>query len=212
MSASNVLWGARRLHGELLKLGIDVSQTPVAKYMVKHRKPPSQTWRTFLENHVKQLVSVDFFVVPTLSFRILYVFLILAHDRRRIVHFNVTEHPTAEWSAAQLLHAFPWDMAPRFLLRDRDSIYGAAFRTQAKTMEIREVLTAFRSQSRLKSRHIKNFLPERIRLVQDRLRETASQRPQAAIFFPSPQNPTRLLTICCFRYRFNRLVLSRSSF
>jgi putative transposase len=145
MSASNVLWGAPRLHGELLKLGIDVSQATVAKYMVKHRKPPSQTWRTFLENHVKQLVSVDFFVVPTLSFRILYVFLVLAHDRRRIVHFNVTEHPTAEWTAAQLLNAFPWDKAPRFLLRDRDSIYGAAFQTQAKSMEIREVLTAFRS-------------------------------------------------------------------
>jgi hypothetical protein len=145
MSSSNVLWGAPRLHGELLKLGINVSQATVAKYMVKHRKPPSQTWRTFLENHVKQLASVDFFVVPTLSFRILYVFLVLTHDRRRIVHFNVTEHPTAEWTAAQLLHAFPWDMAPRFLPRDRDSIYGAAFRTRAKSMEIHEVLTAFRS-------------------------------------------------------------------
>ena len=96
-----VLWGAPRLHGELLKLGIEVSQATVAKYMVKHRKPPSQTWRTFLENHVKQLVSVDFFVVPTVSFRILYVFLVLAHERRRVVHFNVTEHPTAEWAATQ---------------------------------------------------------------------------------------------------------------
>ena len=145
MSASNVLWGAPRIHSELLKLGIEVSQATVAKYMVKHRKPPSQTWRTFLENHVKQFVSVDFFVVPTVSFRILYVFLILAHDRRRIVHFNVTEHPTAEWAAAQILQAFPWDKAPRFLLRDRDSIYGAAFRTQTKALEIKEVLTAFRS-------------------------------------------------------------------
>jgi putative transposase len=145
MSACNVLWGAPRLHGELLKLGIEVSQATVATYMVKHRKPPSQTWRTFLENHVKQLVSVDFFVVPTISFRILYVFLVLAHDRRRIVHFNVTEHPTAEWTAAQLLQAFPWDKAPRFLLRDRDSIYGAAFSAQAKSLDISEVLTAFRS-------------------------------------------------------------------
>jgi putative transposase len=145
MSASNFLWGAPRLHAELLKLGIEVSQATVAKYMVKRRKPPSQTWRTFLENHAKQLVSVDFFVVPTLSFRILYVFLVLAHDRRRIIHFNVTEHPTAECTAAQILQAFPWDKAPRFLLRDRDSIYGAAFRTQAKNMEISEVLTAFRS-------------------------------------------------------------------
>jgi putative transposase len=101
--------------------------------------------RPFLGNHVKQLVSVDFFVVPSLSFRILYVFLVLAHDRRRMVRFNVTEHPTAEWTATQLLQAFPWDKGPRFLLRDRDSIYGAAFRAQAKCLEISEVLTAFRS-------------------------------------------------------------------
>lgn len=103
MSSRNVLWGAPRLHGELLKLGIEVSQATVAKYMVKHRKPPSQAWRTFLENHVNQLVSVDFFVVPTVSFRILYVFVVLAHERRRVVHFNVTEHPTVEWTAAQLM-------------------------------------------------------------------------------------------------------------
>jgi transposase InsO family protein len=145
MSASNFLWGAPRLHGELLKLGIKVSQATVAKYMVKHRKPPSQTWRTFLENHVNQLVSVDFFVVPTVTFRILYVFLVLAHDRRRIVHFNVTEHPTAEWTAAQIVQAFPWDKAPRYLLRDRDSIYGGVFRALVKSLDISEVLTAFRS-------------------------------------------------------------------
>jgi putative transposase len=129
----------------LLKLGIEVSQATVAKYMVKHRKPPSQMWRTFLENHIKQLVSVDFFVVPTLSFRILYVFVILAHERRRVVHFNVTEHPTAEWTAAQLMQAFPWDTAPQYLLRDRDGIYGEDFRTQAANMAISEVLTAPRS-------------------------------------------------------------------
>jgi putative transposase len=145
MSSANVLWGAPRLQGELLKLGIEVSQATVAKYMVRHRKPPSQTWRTFLENHVKQLVSVDFFVVPTVSFRILYVFIILAHERRRVVHFNVTEHPTADWTAAQLTQAFPWDTAPRYLLRDRDRIYGDAFRKQAASMEIAEVLTAPRS-------------------------------------------------------------------
>jgi transposase InsO family protein len=126
-------------------LGIEVSQATVAKYMVKHRRPPSQTWRTFLENHVKQLVSVDFFVVPTLSFRILYVFLVLAHERRRVVHFNVTDHPTAEWTASQLMQAFPWDTAPRCLLRDRDRIYGDAFRMQAANMAINEVLTAPRS-------------------------------------------------------------------
>jgi len=113
--------------------------------MVKHRKPPSQTWRTFLENHIKQLVSVDFFVVPTLSFRILYVFVVLAHERRRVMHFNATEHPTAEWTAAQLMQAFPWDTAPRYLLRDRDGIHGEVFRTQAANMAISEVLTRPRS-------------------------------------------------------------------
>jgi hypothetical protein len=107
MKNSNVLWGAPRLHGELLKLGIEVSQAPVAQYKVKRPKPPAQTWRPFLENHVKQLVSVDFLVVPTVSFRILYVFLVVAHERRRVVHFNVTEHPTAEWTAEQLVQAFP---------------------------------------------------------------------------------------------------------
>ena len=142
MSSANVLWGAPRLHGELLKLGIEVSQATVAKYMLKHRKPPSQTWRTFLENHVRQLVSANFFVVPTVSFRILYVFLVLDHERRRVVHFNVTEHPTAEWTAAQLVQAFPWDTELRYLLRDRDRIYGDSFRSQAASTEITEVLTA----------------------------------------------------------------------
>jgi len=145
MSTTNVLWGAPRLHGELLKLGIAVSQPTVAKYMVKHRRPPSQTWRTFLENHLKQMVSLDFFVVPTVSFRILYVFLVLAHERRRVLHFNVTEHPTAEWTAAQLIQAFPWNTAPRYLLRDRDRIYGDAFPMRTANMEIKEVLTAPRS-------------------------------------------------------------------
>jgi transposase InsO family protein len=140
-----VLWGAPRLHAELLKLGIDVSQATVARYMVKHRKPPSQTWRTFLENHVKQLMSVDFFVVPTIDFKILFVFLVLAHERRRVIHFNVTQHPTAEWTATQIAQAFPWDTAPRYLLRDRDCVYGDAFRRQTANMLITEVLTAPRS-------------------------------------------------------------------
>jgi len=103
-----------------LKLGIQVSQSTVAKYMVKHHTPPSQTWRTFLDNHVKRLVSVDFFVVPTVSFRILYVFLVLAHKRRRVVHLKVTEHPTTDWTAAPLMQAFPWDTPPQYMLRDRN--------------------------------------------------------------------------------------------
>jgi transposase InsO family protein len=129
----------------LLKLGIEISETSVAKYMVRHRKPPSQTWRTFLDNHVKNLVSVDFFTVPTIRFQVLYVFLVLAHDRRRVVHFNVTAHPTAAWTAQQLREAFPFDQIPRYLLRDRDKIFGDTFREQVKDMNIEEVLSAPRS-------------------------------------------------------------------
>jgi transposase InsO family protein len=145
MSASNPLWGAPRIHGELLKLGIKVSQATVAKYMARGRRPPSQTWRTFLNNHAKQIVSTDFFVVPTISFRILFVFIVLAHHRRRVVHFNVTGHPTSEWAAQQIAAAFPWDSAPRYLLHDRDSIYGDSFRQRVRGMGIREVRTAPRS-------------------------------------------------------------------
>ena len=132
-------------YGELLKLGLDIGETSVGKYIVRRRKPPSQTWRTFLENHVKSMVSVDFFTVPTLRFQILYVFLVLAHDRRRIVHFGVTAHPTAEWTVQQLREAFPWDTAPRYLLRDRDGIFGRDFVTQLQAMGIKEVLSAPRS-------------------------------------------------------------------
>ena len=121
MSQDNVGWGAPRIHGELRMLGIDISQATVAKYMIRHPKPPSQNWRTFLDNHVQDLASIDFFTVPTVSFRILFVFLVLKHDQRRIVHFNVTEYPTAQWTAQQLVEAFPWD-EPRYLLRDRDTI------------------------------------------------------------------------------------------
>ena len=145
MSLANLRWGAPRIHGELLKIGIAVSQATVAKYMVRHRKPPSQTWRTFLKNHAKDLVSADFFVVPTITFQLLFVFVILDHDRRRPIHFAVTSNPTAEWTARQLLQAFPWDHAPRYLLLDRDSIYGEKFCETAKWMGIREVLTAPRS-------------------------------------------------------------------
>src|SRR5882724_1272507 len=145
MSLASPRWGAPRIHGELLKIGIAVSQATVAKYMVRHRKPPSQTWRTFLKNHAKDLVSADFFVVPTITFQLLFVFVILDHDRRRPIHFAVTSNPTAEWTARQLLEAFPWDNAPRYLLRDRDSIYGEKFCETAKWLGIREVLTAPRS-------------------------------------------------------------------
>jgi putative transposase len=135
MSRENAIWGAPRIHGELLKLGIEIGETSVSKYMIRRRRPPSQTWRTFLENHVKSMVSVDFFTVPTIRFQILYVFLVLAHDRRRILHFAVTAHPTAEWTVQQLREAFPWDTAPRYLLRDRDRIFGQDFSHQVKAMD-----------------------------------------------------------------------------
>ena len=145
LSRENPLWGAPHIHGELLKLGIDIGETSVGKYMIRPRKPPSQTWRTFLDNHLKTLVSVDFFVVPTIRFQILYVFLVLAHERRRILHFAVTAHPTAEWTAQQMREAFPWDTAPRYLLRDRDRIFGHDFVKQVKAMGIKQVLSAPRS-------------------------------------------------------------------
>src|SRR5260370_27516668 len=142
MALANPLWGAPRIHGELLKLGFDVSQRTVARLMPRRPKPPSQTWRTFLENHLADLVSVDFFVVPTAAFRLLYVFVVLVHHRRQIVHFNVTGSPSAGWAAQQIVEAFPDDSAPRFLLRDHDSIYGGEFRPRVKGVRIAEVLTA----------------------------------------------------------------------
>ncbi len=145
MSRDNPLWGAPRNYGELLKLGIALGESSVSKYMVRPRTPPSQHWRTFLEDHVRTMVSVDFFTVPTIRFQVLYVFLVLAHDRRRILHFAVTAHPTAEWTAQQVREAFPWDTAPRYLLRDRDRIFGKDFVDQIKAMGIKQVLSAPRS-------------------------------------------------------------------
>jgi len=127
MSRENPLWGAPRIHGELLKLGIDISQATVSKYMIRHPKPPSQSWRTFLQNHACCLAGADFFVVPTITFRLLFVFIVLHHERRRIVHFGVTAHPTSQWTSQQIREAFPWNTAPRYLIRDRDGSYGAAF-------------------------------------------------------------------------------------
>jgi transposase InsO family protein len=145
MSRENPLWGAPRVHGELLKLGIEISQAAVSKYMTRHPKPPSQTWRTFLRNHVGCLASVDFFVVPTATFRLLFVFIVLHHERRRIVHFGVTAHPTSEWTSQQVREAFPWETAPRHLIRDRDASYGTMFRSRLQAFGINEVLTRPRS-------------------------------------------------------------------
>jgi len=141
---ANPRWGAPRIHGELLKLGIDVCQATVAKYMMRQRQPPSQTWRTFLQNHIGQIVAADFFVVPTATYRLLFVLVLLAHDRRRIRHVAVTAHPTAEWTAQQLREAFPWEEAPRYLIHDRDHAFDH-LGTTVKAMGMEEVLTAPRS-------------------------------------------------------------------
>ena len=145
ISRENPTWGAPRILSELLLLGHAVAESTVAKYMVRQPKPPSQTWRMFLENHAGQIAAIDFFTVPTITFRVLYVFLVLRHDRRRVVHFNVTTNPTAQWTAQQIVEAFPFEEAPRFLLRDRDRIYGQNFRDRVEHMGIEEVRIAFRS-------------------------------------------------------------------
>ncbi len=145
MQSANPLWGAPRIHGELLKLGIEISQATVSKYLAHPRKPPSQTWRTFLSNHARDIVAIDFFTVPTATFRLLYVLLVLEHDRRHIVHFNVTAHPTSAWIAQQLVEAFPFDTAPRYMVRDRDGKYGHRYWRRARSLGIEEVVIAPRS-------------------------------------------------------------------
>jgi putative transposase len=142
MALANPLWGAPRIHGELQKLGMEVAERTVSRLLSNRRTRPSQTWRTFLTNHVRDLVSIDFFTVPTAGLRVLFVLVMLAHHRRRIVHFNVTEHPTAYWTAQQIVDAFPNDSAPSYLLRDRDTVYGDTFRHRVKGLGIGEVLTA----------------------------------------------------------------------
>ena len=142
MATAKPYWGAPRIHGELLKLGMEICERTVSRLMPRHRKPPSQTWKAFFNNHVQALVSVDFFTVPTISFRVLFVFVVLAHHRRRVVHFNVTEHPTASWTGQQVVEAFPDDTAPCYLLRDRDQIYGDEFRKRVRGLGITEVKIA----------------------------------------------------------------------
>src|SRR5437660_2057054 len=138
MSAENSLWGAPRIHGELLKLGFEVGQSSVAKYMVKQCGPRSQGWRTFLRNHAPDIAAMDLFVVPTIGFDLLYVLVIVRLARRDLVWIDATPHPTAEWIARQITEAFPWNEAPRYLIRDRDQIYGAAATRRLRAMGIRD--------------------------------------------------------------------------
>jgi transposase InsO family protein len=145
MSIANPLWGAPRIHGELLKLGIVIGQTSVAKYMARRRGPPSQGWKTFLRNHAAGIVAMDLFVVPTISFRLLYGLLIMGHGRRQILWFGVTAHPTAEWIANQLTEACGWEQIPRYLIRDRDRAYGEIFVRRVRSIGIRDRPTSSRS-------------------------------------------------------------------
>src|SRR5208337_3474928 len=139
MSMANALWGAPRIHGELRTLGIEVAQSTVAKYMVpRSRRPPSQSWKTFLRNHAAGIASIDLFVVPTAFFKLLYAVVILGHERRRLIGFGVTAHPSAEWIAQQVTEAFPWDEAPRYLIRDRDGAFGPAYTRRIRAMGIRD--------------------------------------------------------------------------
>jgi transposase InsO family protein len=138
MSVDNPLWGAPRIHGELLKLGFEVAQSSVAKYMAKRCGPPSQGWRAFLHNHAPNIAAMDLFVVPTIGFDLLYVLVIVRLERRDLVWINVTPNPTAEWIARQITEAFPWNEAPRYLIRDRDRVYGAAVRHRLRAMGIRD--------------------------------------------------------------------------
>ena len=145
MSRANALWGAPRIHGELLKLGFEVAQSTVARYMCRHSRPPSQGWRTFLSNHVDGIAAIDLFVLPTIAFQILYCLVIVRHGRRLWVSFGVTANPTAEWISRQVTEAFPWDHAPRYLIRDRDTSYGPVFLQRIRAMGIRDHPIAPRS-------------------------------------------------------------------
>jgi putative transposase len=145
MSRASPLWGAPRIHGELLKLGIEVSQATVGRHLPRRRKAPSPTWRSFLRNHMTAIAAVDTFVVATPTFKLLYAVIVLNHHRRRVIHFEVSQNPTQLWLARQITEAFPWDTAPRYLLRDRDTSYGVSFQNRVRAMGIEEVLTAPRS-------------------------------------------------------------------
>ena len=145
MHRANPTWGAPRIHGELLKLGFTLVQSTVSKYLPRHRKPPSQSWRTLLQNHLREAIAIDFAVVSTVTFGLLYVFVVLSLERRRLLHINVTAHPTAAWTAQQMVEALPDETNPRYLIRDRDGIYGAEFRRRVAGLGLREVPIAPRS-------------------------------------------------------------------
>jgi putative transposase len=185
MAVANPIWGAPRIRGELLKLGIEISERTVSRLMPKKDRKPTQTWMTFLRNHVGQVVSIDFFTVATVRLRVLYVFIVLAHDRRRVLHFNVTEHPTAIWAAQQIIEAFPEDTARRFMVRDGDGIYGESFRSRVEGMSIEEIRIAPRSpwQNCYVERLIVPFCCDSRYVAQEPERPISSSAPR-----PRPQH------------------------
>jgi hypothetical protein len=145
MSQDNPLWGASRIHGELLMLGFKVAQSTVSKYMRRSRRPPSQSWKTFLRNHADAIAAIDLCVVPTVTFDRLFAFLVVGHGRRQLLWFDVTRHPSAEWLARQITEAFPWASAPAYLVRDNDRVYGRVFTARVRAMGIRDRPTSLRS-------------------------------------------------------------------
>ncbi len=167
MSTANPLWGAPRSHGEMLKLGIQVSQATVRRYIIRGPNVPSPTWRTFLRNQLAGIAAIDMFVVVTAAFRLLYVSVILGHARRKILHLNVTQHPTAAWLSQQVIEAFPWNTAPRFLVRDRDASYGRRFSERMEAIGISEVITA--PQSPWQNGHVERVIGSIRRECLDRI-------------------------------------------
>jgi hypothetical protein len=173
MSLENPLWGAPKIHGELLKLGIEVAQSTVSLYMVRRQGRPLQTWKTFLRNHMEGIASIDLFVVPTITFERLFAFFVLSHCRRQLLWIAVTRNPTAEWLARQITEAFPWDRAPKYLIRDNDRAFGVAFKARVRAMGIRDRPTAFRSPWQ-------NGVAERL---------VGSIRRECTDHFPAPRTP-----------------------
>jgi hypothetical protein len=185
MSRANILWGAPRIHDELLKLGFEVAQSTVARYMCRHSRPPSQGWPTFLSNHVDGIAAIDLFALPTIAFQILYCLVIVRHGRRLWVSFGVTANPTAEWISRQVTEAFPWHHAPRYLIRDRDTSYGPAFLQRIRAKGIRDHPIAPRSPWQNAYVETHRLDPPRMSRPHDRVRRSAP--------VPDPTRICRLL-------------------
>jgi transposase InsO family protein len=201
MSLENPVWGATKIHGELLKLGIQVAQSTVSIYMVPRPDRPSQTWTTFVRNHIEGIASIDLFVVPTIAFQQLFAFVVLGHERRRVLWFAVTRHPTAEWLARQITEAFPWDSAPKYLIRDNDRAYGAAFKARLRAMGIRDRPTSFRSPWQ------NGYVERLIGSIRRECRTTCSSSTPST-FGASLRNTPAIIMRCGLTFRLGRTRLA----